>query len=302
MKKIFGAAVVVLIVEVLARAALGLGDPPLYIADPRVEYMAAPGTYHRFGKLSAYNSFSMRSREVSAKKTDPDELRVLVIGDSVVNAGVQTDQSEVATTLLEERLRAHRPAFVGNVAAGSWGPPNMLAYVQRFGFFDADVVVIVLNSGDEADVPTFDVVDRHPDYPSVKPLLALEELVGRYGMRYMRGAFTKAGPPAAISPADREAALGALRELIRAAKPRHVIVAQHLGVSELGGHEEPGYFSIKSLAASEAARVVTLPLQPPHYRDGIHTNAAGQKVIADALTEEITKALGLAPLTATRTQ
>ena len=64
----------------------------------------------------------------------------------------------MATTRLENKLAESldRPVLVANIAAGSWGPPNILAYLRRFSFFDADVVVIVLNSPDYADAPTFE--------------------------------------------------------------------------------------------------------------------------------------------------
>src|SRR5687767_476777 len=76
---------IVIIGELVARLWLGLGDPPLYNSDPQLEYIARPSSrYHRMGRVHAFNAYSMRSDEFPARKSDPDEVRVMVLGDSVV--------------------------------------------------------------------------------------------------------------------------------------------------------------------------------------------------------------------------
>src|SRR3982751_6129423 len=65
--------------ELVARFYFGLGDPPLMIADPQVEYLYKPSqTVHRFGHVIHYNQYSMRSPDFPVHKTDPNEFRVLV--------------------------------------------------------------------------------------------------------------------------------------------------------------------------------------------------------------------------------
>jgi hypothetical protein len=87
-------------VEGLARFQLGLGDPPLTIIDETIEYRFAPGHYRRFGNTVSYNAYSMRSDALPDAATH----RVLVAGDSVVNGGAQTDQTETITGQLSARL------------------------------------------------------------------------------------------------------------------------------------------------------------------------------------------------------
>ena len=126
-------AAVVLAAEVYARVVLGLGDPPLWRADPEIEYLPVPSrSYRRFGNRVSYNAWSMRSGDFPREKASPDEVRVLVLGDSLVNGGVHVDQDALATSLLEQWLRGGlgRSVVVGNVSAGSWGPPNYLAYIS----------------------------------------------------------------------------------------------------------------------------------------------------------------------------
>ena len=79
--------------EILARVMLGLGDPPLTIRDPKIEYMFKPGIYQRFGNEVAYNEYSMRSP--APPKAHVLAKRVLVVGDSVVNGGAETDQGDM---------------------------------------------------------------------------------------------------------------------------------------------------------------------------------------------------------------
>src|SRR3954462_12635056 len=58
--------------EVFARFYLGLGDPPLLMSYPQIEYLFKPnGTYRRFGNHIHYNAYSMRSDDFPAHKIDP---------------------------------------------------------------------------------------------------------------------------------------------------------------------------------------------------------------------------------------
>ena len=172
----FGLLLVIAGLELFCRFHLGLGDPPLSRADPEIEYLfIGPRTYHRFGNTITFNAYSMRTHTFDARRKNPEEIRVMVCGDSVINGGSQTDQSQLMTTRLENHLQSelHHPAVVMNVSAGSWGPPNYLAYVKRYGFFEADALVIVVSSHDFADSPTFEpVVGVDPDFPAKTPTFA----------------------------------------------------------------------------------------------------------------------------------
>jgi hypothetical protein len=294
--------------ELVARFYLGLGDPPLSMADPQIEYLFKPDQdCHRFDRHIRYNHYSMRSDDFPAHKSRPDELRVLVVGDSVVNGGVLTDQSELATTLLQQSLaeQLHRPVVVGNVSAGSWGPPNELAYLRRFGLFDADVVVIVLSSHDYADVPTFEpVVGVNPSYPDRKPLLALTDGFTRYLLPRLRHTAVSDPSPAANAPArpeDVAACLAAVRDMIDLARAAgaKVLVAQHLERDEPVTAPFPGHDAIAQQV--RAAGLTPVELGPAFqaardqgqspYRDAIHPSALGQRLIAQTLLPRILTAL-----------
>jgi lysophospholipase L1-like esterase len=292
------------VAEGVARFGLGLGDPPLMVADPQIEYLFRPNaTYRRFGHRVHYNAYSMRSDDFPPHKSASDEVRILMIGDSVVNGGAQTDQSELATALVQGELAGvlHRRVTVGNVSAGSWGPPNMLAYIRRFGIFDADVVVLVLSTHDAIDLPTFaPIVGVDPDFPDRKPLLAIDELLFRYAPRCL-GLHSPPTP----APSDEHAALreclAAECGILQAARAAGAvaIVAQHLERSEIGRAEASYHRLIASEATRCGARAVQLgPAferaiaageQP--YRDNIHPNARGQRLMADVAEPAILAAL-----------
>jgi hypothetical protein len=84
-----GALLLALVGELGARWILGLGDPPLTVRDPEIEYLFAPNQdVRRFGNRVVYNNVSMRSADRwSMARERPEELRVLVLGDSVINGG-----------------------------------------------------------------------------------------------------------------------------------------------------------------------------------------------------------------------
>ena len=54
--------------ESFCRFYLGLGDPPLSMADPRIEYLFKPNqNCRRFGNTIRYNAWSMRSDDFPAR-------------------------------------------------------------------------------------------------------------------------------------------------------------------------------------------------------------------------------------------
>ena len=165
--------------EAFLRWRYGLCDAVLMRADDDYEYIAQPGQdRRRFGNRILYNSHSMRCEELRE-----GSLRILCLGDSILNGGTLTDHSCLATTLLSNRLSSalSQDVQVLNVSAGSWGPDNCLAYLQRHGDFGARAIVLVVSSHDVHDTMTFvPVVGRMKSYPSRQYPLAFMELVDRY--------------------------------------------------------------------------------------------------------------------------
>jgi hypothetical protein len=300
-------ALFLVVVELVARFGFGLGNPPLLRFDPKMEYIYQPNqTTRRFGNLIHYNAYSMRSDDFPPKKSSPDELRILVIGDSVINGGAQTDQAQLATSIMQRELsqKLKRKVIVGNASASSWGPENELEYLRKFGLMDADILVIVESSHDVVDVPTFDpVINVALDMPDHKPLCAISELINRYLLPRLMAKFSQAPvwPPQTLQSPDNPDAirsLAALREMIAMGKAAgaRVIVAQFIEHREANGALQPGHDMIRDAARSAGAEVIQFapafnaelnagrdPWRDPFY----HPNAHGQRVMADVLIEAV---------------
>lgn len=289
---VLGISMLVLLAEGTARWILGLGDPPLTVRDPEIEYLfAANQNVRRFGRQIRYNQWSMRSEPFPEKKEQPSELRILVFGDSVINGGALTDQEELATTLLQRHLdRLDRPARVGNISAGSWGPENLLAYVQRYGWFEGDLCIFVLSTHDARDIRTFPE-ELGPDFPLQKPF-ALEELFVRYLAKYVFPRTGQREAPIVPDDAARERSKNALRSLLAGAQINgcRPIVLHHPE-----REEDLALANIDRAAIQDAVRSADVPfvpmakkLGPPEvralfYRDTIHVNEEGQKTYAEVL-------------------
>jgi len=294
--------------ETFARRGLGLGDPPLHVEFPDIEYAFRAGTYRRFGNTIRINAHHMRSDEIPPRKSSPEEVRVMIMGDSVINGGALTDQPDLASELLQRDLqdRSQGPVVVGNISAGSWGPGNLLAYARRFGLFEADVVVIVLNSEDAADNPTGEpIVGIHHSFPAKRPWTALGEGFTRYvwpRFTWLQTTGRSERPPR-DEAAETARGIQDLRDLCDLVESQGgaTLLVHFPNRSELSGNMLPGYSAIANMARHKGIPLIEVapalaaelesgrdPYQP---NDPIHPNVLGQRIIASTLTPKIVQVL-----------
>jgi hypothetical protein len=299
--------------ELLCRFAIGLGDPPLYLADAQMEYLLQPSrTYYRFHNKFSVNRYGMRSDDFPPIKSNSNEFRVLVVGDSIVYAGVRIDQGEIDTEILRRDLQHDlgRPVVVGNASAKSWGPPNELAYLKRYGTLDADVVILELSSHDYADAPTFvPVVGISADYPDKKPPLALVDLFETYLLpRYLHIGVTPKGiDKTMINTSASEQDIAECRDaerdffrFVRMHKAK-VALAQHLSLPELTGKYQTGYYANQEVAkeenvpytddAAELQEQLKSGQSPFYAGDSLHLNGPGQPILAHTLRRAVDLAM-----------
>lgn len=178
---IAGGAIALLLLEVFLRLFFGFGDPLLYIADPEIGYLLAPSQkVRRFGNRIEINEFSMRSGNVAPKPVAGIQ-RVLMVGDSIVNGGWWTDQKDILSEVVARTWTGDFKLEVLNASANSWSPRNELAYLKRYGLFNAQVVILVINTDDLfGTTPTSLGVGRDRNYPDRKPNSAIAEVITRY--------------------------------------------------------------------------------------------------------------------------
>lgn len=276
--------------ELGARYLLGLGTPPLSVAHPRIEYMFAPNQdVRRFGNRQLFNEYGMRNPKVSEWGA---ARRVLVFGDSVLNGGSLTDHEALATTLA---TRETPGSVFGNVSAGSWGIDNMLGWIETYGLLEADTVIFVLNSGDAEDAPTFAALNPLT-HPTSRPMSALSEGVRRYLLKsvtdWLEKQTVNLHEPIKTTQDGHDGtqvlpiALNILREAgvqvcgVLHASRAEQLTSDHTNLNELvkifEEHAVPvvRMYELRSQSTVSDATI---------YRDAIHLNLAGQKILTKAL-------------------
>ncbi len=289
---IFGGIILALAIlfEVALRKVWGFCDSPLCMSSDVFEYICKPNQdCYRFRHHIHYNSYSQR-------RDEPDTSRIIVLGlgDSVINGGVLTDNDSLATTIASDNC-----VQILNISAGSWGPDNCAAYLREYGTFGAQKFLLVVGSGDAYDNMDFQpVVGIHKSFPSEQYKLAIGELIDRYLIPKI-----KKNP--SLDP-DQKALQG-------------------VGIRKKGKVFNPGFAQLKLLADSlsvplsiylhpdrveyeerqyneqgqeiiEWARLNDVPLykgldaddfSADCYRDGIHINEKGQKILSRWMMEEV---------------
>lgn len=167
---------VFIIGEVVLRF-LGFGSTLLYYNNDFTGYNMQPNQECKIlGKHISINEYSMRSGPIG-----DEEYRILVFGDSVVNGGIYTDDSSLATTYIEEQLREIEPKTrVLNVSCGGWGVDNAYGYLQQYGDFEAHTIVLLFNNHDAVGSISDSPVAGSLTFPEKQYPLAWVELLERY--------------------------------------------------------------------------------------------------------------------------
>lgn len=309
---------VTLAAELGLRVLLGFGNPPLFVADEAIEYMMVPGRYSRFGNTITVNSAHMRATpEQFLKRFSPSEMRVLVLGDSVVQGGNQTDDADLAVSMLRTwtppsvpsvpsvPINTSGPLTTLNISCNSWGPGNVLEFLKRFGTFEADVAILVLNGLDYGDIRLW--MPLSPETPTTAPWCALEEIRRNYGKRYAPLLFGKAnwGNPGydEANPPENygQQSLRELAELVALLRSRGIRVA---AVYQPRRDEVEGTNTVAG-----ASKIITtleqldVPVTPNNialsadlvrrgdsnyakfYRDQIHLTKLGHQIMLESLKE-----------------
>ncbi|MBD2314090.1 SGNH/GDSL hydrolase family protein [Desertifilum sp. FACHB-1129] len=292
------------VAELFLRSRYGFGNPLVYIADEKIGYLLAPNQKtRRMGNRIEINQYSMRSASITPKR-DPSALRVLLLGDSIVNGGWWTDQNQTISEILWQQLRTKLPESaytqveVLNASANSWCPRNQVAYLEQFGTFEAQTVVLVINTDDLfGTAPTSIPVGRDRFYPDRKPPLAIVEAVTRI-LPYK--------PPTEMADVNAEGgdrvganleAIGKIQALVTSSGGQLLLLMTPL-LREIG---EPGPRDYELKARARLTKFTQtqgikyidfLPIfnnvSSPEilYRDHIHLSPEGNQLVSEAINQQ----------------
>ena len=285
------------VAEIALRVTMGWGNPPLYVADPEIGYLLAPNQkLRRSGNLIETNQYSMRNQQLEAKSAN--QTRVMLLGDSVVNGSWWTDQSKTLSSLLANKLQPDIVEVL-NASANSWSPRNQLAYLKRFGLFDAEALVLIINTDDLFAIePTSLVVGKSYSYPNRAPGLALIE-----------GYQLLIAPPQSIPELEQLrqaqddrlsqnlAAIKEIRAIAAATDTKFILVLTPLLREFKSGsqdQEREARMRLKELTQKEEINYIdflTLWADFPQpeflYRDHIHPTPQGNTKIIEAIAEQL---------------
>ncbi|WP_160110397.1 SGNH/GDSL hydrolase family protein [Caballeronia arvi] len=181
-KMLFAASALLFLLEIGLRVGLGLGNPVLF--EPSADYGYFPVANQdvtRFGSHVVINHAGMRSAEFADTKANGTR-RILFVGDSVSFGPTYVGQDEIFPTVV--RTEKNRKSVVNweslNASAPGWAVGNELGFIKSRGIFEADLVVLVINTGDL--MQPFSVIDGTGSFPYKRPPLALDEALFRYGL------------------------------------------------------------------------------------------------------------------------
>ncbi|WP_163710555.1 hypothetical protein [Mangrovibacterium lignilyticum] len=239
----------------------------------------------------------MRSDEI-----DPASLKILGLGDSVLNGGVQTDQDSLSTSILSRILSEEfsKKVQILNISAGSWGPDNCGAYLQERGLFDAQIMLLIVSSHDAHDNMDFlPVVGTNPSYPDNQYFSAIYEAWDRYiWPQYIKPKLFKDSLPR--SQAELEIRKSGktfnpgFNKLNQLATQHHIPILIYLHPEQ--SEVKQGAYNDQGKEIIEYARIHDIPLiQELHcgidsswYRDNIHLNNKGQRKMSEILHSILT--------------
>ncbi|MDR2146379.1 MAG: hypothetical protein LBE91_07980 [Tannerella sp.] len=292
---IFGLIVLLVFVaaEIFLRKYYGFCDTVLMQEDNQIEYIAQPNQNRfRFRKHIRYNEFSMRSESVAENDTSV----ILGFGDSVLNGGVQTEQDSLATYIIENELNKYTEERFRclNISAGSWGPDNCFAYLEKYGDFHAKLIFLVVSSHDAHDNMDFQsVIDIDPGFPSKQSKLAISELINRYLLPRLL-----AKQPESDHIVKGTSFNSGFINLYNYATSKNIpfFIYLHPDRKEVENnqYDEQGMAIIKFCTEQNITLIQGLGIENPScFRDDIHLNGHGQRVLAEALLVSIKEQIHL---------
>jgi hypothetical protein len=290
--------------ELSLRFVLGLGNPVLVTPDAACGYILTPNqNIERFFCRTRTNRYGMRSDPVQEHPA-PGTLRLLFLGDSVTYGTSRVDQSALFTQILHRELPSlvHRPVEVLNASASAWAIDNEVSYLRSRGTFHADLVLLVLNSGDPGQ-PRSRIEDIGDDTTLHHSTTAIGEVWSRLiAPRYLHiGLRTDAGDTSAVDARAviqaNLADLDALQLFVQNHHARLAVIYIPFR-REIPGPASEAQLLLHTWCTSHSVPILDMTQAESAYPtkaitlDGIHLNRKGNAVVAHSIEEDWKTILG----------
>lgn len=278
--------VILLISEITLRCVWGFGTMPLYHESSSYEYLQNPNQdIVRFGCHYKTNSYSMRSEEPDTSKTI-----ILGLGDSVINGGAQTDNDSLATSIFSLNSKYQ----MLNISAGSWSADNLAAYIKEKGTFNAKGMFVLLSSHDAGDNMDFrPTVGVSVSYPKEQYSCAIAEVLDRYIIpRVLKKKKEDKNNPDLLALKEGIDKGGPFNkgwdELNAISKENNIPMTICLHAEKIefnaGKYNKRGELIVKWANDNNVSLIKDIEyLDEKSYRDNIHLNEHGQKIIANVM-------------------
>ena len=145
-KKLIICSVLLLILSEIVVQLSGLVDTPIYIANNQIGYIPAPNQSGKFMRLHAWHFNELSMGVDSPFSPNVNQINLLLIGDSIVAGGNPINEPD----RLGPQLEAQSGWRVWPISAGSWALQNELTYIRMHPEIlnKIDAIVFVSNSGD----------------------------------------------------------------------------------------------------------------------------------------------------------
>ncbi|GAB3930961.1 hypothetical protein [Larkinella terrae] len=273
----------------------GLTTYPLYDSSEKYEYLLKPNQHVSiYRNRFVTNEFSMRSEPISVK----DTIVVLLLGDSVINGGNSIDQDSLVSTLLEKKLLANcgKKIRVLNISDKTWSPDNVVAYLKKFGYFNADMMLLVANSGDAYDPMTFKpIVGIAPTHPAENQIFAWQNLLAKAWPIIEKSILVK--PVVEKNTVEKkEQFVKGFSGLDSLSKELKIPLCIYLHRSQpelVSNRLEDGGKAIIDFCRRNHIPITVNQLETDEFIDEIHLNSKGQKSLATDLFPIIRRNLKL---------
>ncbi|WP_207506432.1 hypothetical protein [Telluribacter humicola] len=212
----------------------------------------------------------------------------------MLNGGNLVPNENLASTLLENSINGYfnTDSFqVLNISAGTWGPDNGMAFIQKHGDFDADLICLVYNSHDAGDTMEFNkVVGVELQKPDKNESLATIAFFKRMVLPRISTFLHKEEPASSKKMVSELNPGWTFFYELSNQKGIPLIVYLHATQEEAHNkrYDQEGQKIIEFCNRNNIRMVMDINKQSDDlFVDYIHLNSEGQKMITDILFPEI---------------